>query len=230
MSRLAPLTLLSTLFALGLAACAHVPPPLPPPAAPLDVARVQALLAYRLDTLNVRETDADRFFNPTRWQEDVRRMEMIRGIEREDSEEFIRLAHLTKVESRDSLLGAYRAGVNDAIRGLKRGTFHLQEWNSHRSLAYSLRSGHCLRDEDLWHGVLWRDFRTVVGYPPTDRYVFFYGGQSAIAYGEGYNRIAIPVIESYWDIQGLRSTVYSRMHLYATSENPDVRSQWITEC
>jgi len=194
------------------------------------VDRVQALLANRLDTLDVRETDADRFFNPTRWHEDVRRMEMIHGIEREDSEEFIRLAHLTKVESRDSLLGSYRAGVSDAIRDLKRGDFRFQVWKTHITGAYVFEGGWCLRQEKLWHGVLWRDFRTVVGYPPTDRYVFYYGGQSGIAYGEGYNRTALPVIEDYWGIRDLRSTTWSRMRTYARSENPDVRSQWITEC
>ncbi|GAB5537103.1 MAG: hypothetical protein Rubg2KO_33520 [Rubricoccaceae bacterium] len=256
--RLAFLTLASALFIFGLAGCAQVPPPLDPPlplpAAPLDIGRVQALLANRLDTLNIRDTDADRFFNPTRWHEDVRRREMIRDMEGDQSEEFLDLHRLTTIESRDSLRGTYRAGTNDAIRDLERGSFHLKEWSSHRVSIFSTFSGKCFREHDLWHGILWRDFRTLSDYVPfDDRYASYYEGQpwvseydgqpivnysvyrqmplpAWVAYAEGYNRVAVPVIESYWGVQDIPSTTYSRMWTYAGSGDPDVISEWGFDC
>ena len=186
-------------------ACATVPVPIPSPAQGLDGNRVRSLLAARLDTLDIDRLRLDYLWEgghlPSRPPDSL---------------------------GQEAHRRAYAGGVDRATYDMESGTFRLLTWRGGTPVIGLPRGG----DTRCWHlpsvvtGLLWRDFRVHLEAATEDSLDYYSRG----VFAEGYNRVAEPVIEAYWDVEDIYSEVWSRSNAVTSGGHEAEFFEWTIAC
>lgn len=188
------------------AGCARLPPAAPP----LNVERVRELLDARLDTLDLGAVDTERYFSEEIRRSWFRLRDTLNAIGA-TGDLLKRADHIVRVNSQDSLRSAYQDGVEQAVRDLQSGSFHLMLWDLDPIGRLRVPDrGRCWMTFAVWSGILQREYRVQVEGLQSDGS----GGRSHAAFGEGYNRIAEPVIAAYWGVPDVQEQASERVSEY----------------
>ncbi len=213
-----PVRLLAVLMLAGIG-CARIPEPVVAP----DAARVRAILADRLDTLVVRPSDVARHADPDGWRAMVRYLDSLRAIGWEETDWFREIERRVVVSDPDSLERAYRTGVREAARDLERGQFRIKRYGL-PALVTADRGCTWWRADMVEEAILQREFATAVDWVAGDALSSY----APVAYAEGYNRVAEPVIAAYWGVGSVWGRTRDRVSLYIRREGAQHEADWKT--